>query len=377
MTKAQELHRKAMEYADQAELLRMRGMAKEAREALESAYRCEKKAATAIAKRGNFEPSRSVLLRSAASLALECGHHREAEKLVALGLSGDPPHEIASEMRDLLEQINFERHLALRGVTLAPNELQFSLTGESIGFGFARSDTFSDRIKDLDMLVFRTGERLLEKPYRDRGRREIQLKDRLETYVSMPRAASFAVTLRLGASAQTEILGASFSEKVIDELFDGMDLINEKKSDELISRIPDEGYYRNFLGLVKRIAPDGVAVKTVGLTVTRVSGVRTVALKSSKDESDETTALGARQAVAVLEEPERLVTLKGRLLFADEISERRSKISIVDDEGKEWKIKVPIGLMSDIVRPLWEHEVEVKAKREGKIYVLEDIRAAR
>ncbi|MCL4203791.1 MAG: hypothetical protein KJ000_14920 [Pirellulaceae bacterium] len=54
---------------------------------------------------------RSVLHRSAASLALNCEEYRLAEKLLAVGLAGDPPPEIAEEMRDLLEQIYARREL--------------------------------------------------------------------------------------------------------------------------------------------------------------------------------------------------------------------------------------------------------------------------
>jgi hypothetical protein len=43
----------------------------------------------------------------AASLALECGALREAERLIAVALSGNPPEEIAEELRDLLEQVYF------------------------------------------------------------------------------------------------------------------------------------------------------------------------------------------------------------------------------------------------------------------------------
>jgi hypothetical protein len=34
---------------------------------------------------------------------------REAERLIAVALSGDPPDEIAEELRDLLEQVYFDR----------------------------------------------------------------------------------------------------------------------------------------------------------------------------------------------------------------------------------------------------------------------------
>jgi hypothetical protein len=54
-----------------------------------------------------LEPTRSVLHRSAPTLALECGALRDAERLIAVALSGDPPAEIAEELRDLLEQVYF------------------------------------------------------------------------------------------------------------------------------------------------------------------------------------------------------------------------------------------------------------------------------
>lgn len=51
----------------------------------------------------NFEPSRSVLCRSAATLFLSAGKLNEAEQMAALGLSGDGvPDEIAAELREVL-----------------------------------------------------------------------------------------------------------------------------------------------------------------------------------------------------------------------------------------------------------------------------------
>ena len=75
-----------------------------------------------------MEPTRSVLLRSAASLALDCGEVRQSERCYSLRASvGNPPEEIANELRDLLEQVNFQRHLDLHGVVLEPTGFQVSL----------------------------------------------------------------------------------------------------------------------------------------------------------------------------------------------------------------------------------------------------------
>ena len=57
-----------------------------------------------------------------------------------MGLAGDPPEEIAEELRDLLEKVNFHRHLEVRGISLGPDEIQMSIAGRSIGLGIAPSE---------------------------------------------------------------------------------------------------------------------------------------------------------------------------------------------------------------------------------------------
>ena len=103
-------HNKAMEWADEGQLSRNRGDHSGARVAFHKAMTLEREAAYAV---GDTEPDRSVLFRSAGSLALECDEVRTAERLFAMGLAGDAPEEIAEEIRDLLEQVHFRRHLDL------------------------------------------------------------------------------------------------------------------------------------------------------------------------------------------------------------------------------------------------------------------------
>jgi hypothetical protein len=94
-----------------------------ARERLLQAFDRERQAADRVAGDVSLEPTRSVLHRSAASLALECGALREAERLIATALSGDPPEEIAEELRDLLEQVYFGGKKGRRRLTKASESL--------------------------------------------------------------------------------------------------------------------------------------------------------------------------------------------------------------------------------------------------------------
>ncbi|NJM49408.1 MAG: hypothetical protein HC860_27180 [Alkalinema sp. RU_4_3] len=62
------------------------------------------------------EPTRSVLHRSAASLAIDCGEFQVAERLITRALSGNPPAEIAAEFKDLFVQINLPEYFERRGL---------------------------------------------------------------------------------------------------------------------------------------------------------------------------------------------------------------------------------------------------------------------
>ena len=98
-------HREAMDLAGLAFRARLLGSKVEAQELFRQAYVLECEAADLLAPETALEPSRSVLYRSAASLALECGEYREAERLAAAGIAGNPPAEIAEELRDVLQQV--------------------------------------------------------------------------------------------------------------------------------------------------------------------------------------------------------------------------------------------------------------------------------
>ena len=98
-------HVRAMEFVDRAREARQRGDAAAVSQNFTEAFLLEKQAAEAKVPFIDVEPTRSVLLRSAASLALECRREEEAERLACLGLSGKPPVEIRAELRDVLKTI--------------------------------------------------------------------------------------------------------------------------------------------------------------------------------------------------------------------------------------------------------------------------------
>src|SRR5687768_8951127 len=109
MNDIQKFHDQAMNLAERAFSARIHGKKTIYKKSLNTAFGLERKAAEIAIEMHCPEPTRSVLLRSAASLALDCMEYREAERLISIALAGNPPLEIAEELRDLFEQANFQR----------------------------------------------------------------------------------------------------------------------------------------------------------------------------------------------------------------------------------------------------------------------------
>ena len=349
-----EYHRKAMDIADQAFIARREGAHEQAEQLFRDAYELEFEAAQRTTK----EPGRSILHRSAATLALHGKLPRESEKVVALGLAGDPPPEIANELREVFEKINFHRHLSLQGIELNPNEIQMSIIGNAISDGMALVDDVVVRVQNLEKLFIRTGQRINNRPF---GRIPKDSKT-YSLFISPPRAGSFAVTLRVGQPQQGMLPGMDNRQQIIDEVIFNLDLLNEQRIDDLRKAIPEKEYLESFLGVAKNIAPDGDSVRMVGVTALRegieVSVGFSVVRKNIKPVIDDMTEAntseeGSRERIQII----------GNLLIGDAIT---NKIKIVDDNNKRHSIEVSEAIAEDVVRPYFGTRVVVDVTRVGK-----------
>jgi hypothetical protein len=344
-------HQRAMALCDEALLARSRNDNSQALVLFEKALASERAAAEMAAAINDFEPTRSVLLRSAASLALECGQNRVAEQLIGRALSGEPPDEIADELRDLLEQANFLRHLELRGVSLSPTEFQMTIGGRATGAGMAPSDEFFERVQASEKLIVRTFERNAGLPFRKSGRAPQERTRNCELYLSVPRIGSFSVTLRLGLPERQLFLPGidkqliDEPEKVIDDLFECLNTFGDYDEDRLVELIPNESYRQNFIGLASKLMPDGDQIKVVGLTAVRQGEEKRVVLLKHQREIRANKAPSDKSAEAT-------GSVTGRLLFANGTASR-SSIKVVDSAESRHTLIVPEWMMEDIVRPLW------------------------
>lgn len=115
------LHKAAMHWADAADLARARASPRaECTELLERALSLENEAIGVLLQGEHsgsaVEPTRSILCRSAATLALECGHLVTTSALTSLGLRGAPPGDVRDELEELRDFAQRERQAVQKHV---------------------------------------------------------------------------------------------------------------------------------------------------------------------------------------------------------------------------------------------------------------------
>lgn len=96
-----ELHNNAMLYAQRAVVKKAEGDKHKARKLAKKAFKLEMQAAMMLAYSFDCEPTRSVLFRSAATLALELKNLGACQELIRLGNVEGTPAEIRDELDKL------------------------------------------------------------------------------------------------------------------------------------------------------------------------------------------------------------------------------------------------------------------------------------
>lgn len=355
-----EIHDKAMSYAADADLAALRGDATKAKRLLAKAFAKEKMAATLVLDHENAEPTRSILLRSAASLAIEVEEIREAEKLVCLALAGDPPEFICEQLRDLQETISFQRHLSSKGLEVNPTQFQMAISGKAVGLGFIEGKEFLRRANVLErmlqrILQFRSGMKFSENP---------QVKNKPEggkILFSTARAGSYALTIRIATHKQQMFAFAKEEnpapEQIVDTFLEAVKLFNDGDNDGLCAYLPDESYRNNFVALAKRLAPNERDVSLVGFTKRPTQGGEYIAALTHKPHMNWSAKKIQRDASEV----------RGKLVSADGSTLKKHKlVGIEVNSRKIVKLEVKPGTFFDVVKPYWGTDVVVLCGNVGK-----------
>lgn len=380
MPTVNDFHPKAMDLAETAFRLKRRGEYDRAKQMFGEALLLERQAAALLPLAIESEPSRSILYRSAASLAYNAEDYEVADWLVANGLAGFPPPEIKDELKNLYEDINFMRHLSAKGLELSHDQWLMTLSGNATAYGRTLVDQLMLRVDKVTAVFYRTVERLLKLPYRTNGSVSKEIKDSYSLYINAFMPSSFAVSFQLGHPNPQIPLFPEFGERkpiepevVIDEVIKCFEILESHEPGELRERFADENYYQNFVGIAKQIAPDGDAIKLVGFTTIREGQERPLALRKNRQQLRETQELGSKQIQNNGDEPSSTKTYKGILRYANSPTTRKFGVVKLIDGIDSYTIKVPHALMKDIVQPFYEERVSIIVTEKGNSKFLEEI----
>jgi len=117
------LHEQAMDLAEEVYIAQRKKDTKTAEKWAKKSFELEKKAAMLLVNDYNMEPTRSVLFKGAASLAINAKLYREAEQMIGFALSGNPPIEINEELKNLLLEIHARRQTVSLKEELLSNQI--------------------------------------------------------------------------------------------------------------------------------------------------------------------------------------------------------------------------------------------------------------
>ena len=356
MRRAQNFHNNAMQKADEALAAAREGDSDASLQLFASAAQLELLAAQLTKQ----QPSRAILFRSAANLALEAKKFDVAERCACFGLIGYPPADVAEELRHALDRATFNRHLEIKGIELSSSSVQLIVAGPSVGYGDAPEMEVMTRVDAYRKLISRAANRMRGVPYSDSPSPRSELSS-YQLFLSTPRAASFAVTLRVGSRQMQQHLSFDVSaDQVVEDVFTNLQVFESGQVNSLRNTIPETEYRRNFIALARRLSPDGDRITTVGLTKSDSGVVEALALRLPRSAHIDRRSRSRGVSTAILD---------GRLSFADSRGKRKSGKIILTSGNLEYSIAVPKGILADIVRPHFDQQVQLRARqRVGGAY---------
>lgn len=372
MKTVRELHNRAMSLAEQLLTAKRAGVPDEQTHSLASkAFGAELKAATLAFERHTSPATRMVLLRSAAHLAREAKEWAGGLDLALRALGAEDLRPQRTELLRILDTLRTYEHLDVTGVALSESEVQLSIAGPEAAPGFARAEEVNRRVNNVRQLLVRNSMRLLGLPFTSPVQRTRLFREAFTPYLSVPRAASYAITMRFGVHEQTELpladtdaLPRPSVAEALEELINTAKVYARGGPTAIGQMIEDPAYAKATTSLLRDLSPDVVRVQTVGLTIVRNGREDPIALPSRRTfEPPRATGMPSSTGRQAL--PPREVEVTGRLLEGSAKKAKQEWATIVEDDGNEVRLRYDEAAHGDIIDGYWKHRVRAQIRRLG------------
>jgi hypothetical protein len=219
-----DLHDRAMALVDEARERERAGDGKGRVRLLREAYQLEERAARLLEPTPASEPTRSVLFRSASSLAFQAEDYREACNLAFDGLTGNSPEEYASELLDIANDAKFRLRLIDQKLRVVKSEITLIVRGPRVAIGLAPAKQTTLMLRRIENLLRSRVEDFLK---RGIGAGEFdwptEAPKLFEVFIRPLATEEFAVAFRLGLNEQLHLFGSvSLGDRIVGEFMNDL-----------------------------------------------------------------------------------------------------------------------------------------------------------
>lgn len=145
-------------------------------------------------------------------------------------------------------------------------------------------------------------------------------------------------------------------DEIVDDVLTNVDLVFRGERETLRERIPDEGYFRNFIAGAKQIAPDGKVISYVGLSDMKMDVPGTLV------QSQIPLVAPTEQLSREIEAKGSSISVKGILDMAN--GRGTSLIGLMTATGETYDVEVLEGL-EDFVKTYFKQIVAVSGFYDG------------
>lgn len=333
------LHREAMRCVDKSTVARLEDNREEYLRYTRLAYEKETAAAVLMEDKKDIEPTRSVLYRSAATLAYRCEMYVEAKRLIHTALGGNPPPEIEFELNDLLGKVK----LAQSNIHLSDKHLRLTLDGNDIAFGRAPARTLATRIISVEEMLQAT------------------VRAPVPLFYDTVGAASFYVDLTLSAETQPTLPGFDNFDEIVEPFIRNLELLNRGETETLKETIADPSNYGEFVKAAIDLAPDGKAISSVNLQARIAGQIQAISFERHQNELSEIPIPRVQKPMQAPHLTEKTIRRVGFLQRAD--GSDGSVCELHTDSEGTWIIEVDEEIIHQILGKYWKKRVEVEGQR--------------
>jgi len=255
-----DLHDRAMAIVDEARQAERNGDRKEFIELLRTACNLEQQAARSLEPLPESEPTRTVLFRSASSLAFQAEDYQQACTLAFDGLTGSSPEEHAAELLEIVAEAKFRLHLIAQNFQVPTSEITLTVRGPHVSVGMAPAKQTTQILQRVEKLLRERVETLFKSKI-DADRKEYPLGSAklFDVFIRQLAADEFAVAFRLGLHQQLSLFGTVST---------GDQLIGDFMRD--LQAAIDAGHAKSkadkFSVAALKLEPDGKEVTSIEIT---------------------------------------------------------------------------------------------------------------